>query len=643
VSSSEITQLERWYERAIAVDGEARATVVAECARESASLARLLGRMLAQDVPDVRPAIRWSEDDDDVPRRIGGYDIHERLGSGGFGVVHRATQVEPICRTAAIKILRRVVDAEVIRRRYEVERVALASLNHPCIPRLIDAGVTEDGRPFLVMQHVPGVPITRHCAVYRLHVEARLRLMARVCDAISHAHGRGVLHRDIKRGNVLVVRHDGWDEPKVIDFGISKIVLGEVPAPSGAERTEAMGTYATMAPELLRGEKASEASDVYSLGVLLYELVSGRRPQRGSDELLPPSGVAGRPRWSGNENSNVVARLDAIVLRCLCREPEGRWGSVKELGEALRQFCLDDSSAESLAAQVDEGQRLAYAGEFARSEALLVEVVERAQASLGERHAVTLRARAMLAVTIQEQNRQEEAEPMLQDVLALCTEMFGAESVEALDAMNHLALCVMERGRLEESSVLHERALAGRRRVLGDDHTDTLLSLNNLVGLRYKQGRYAESVPMARQVVEMRTCISGPDSPDTMTCLSNLGSLLVKVGELEEAEACVRRSLVGLEAALGAAHPTVIISLGNLCNVLRLMKRYPESEAAGVMGLERGISEHGPENGYCTHVLRKVLQALDEWHAAEPSSGADARAAALRERAARLGVVVGNA
>ncbi|MBU3684654.1 MAG: serine/threonine protein kinase, partial [Phycisphaerales bacterium] len=212
----------------------------------------------------------WGED----RGRVGRYALVSVLGEGGFGTVWLASQEEPVRRLVALKLLRRDPSSTVVMARFRAERQALARMDHPNVASVLDAGVTEDGRPWFAMPYIDGPPITVHCDGERLGVRERMALFAEACDGVQHAHQKGVIHRDIKPGNVLVSRGSGRATPKVIDFGVAKAL--EPGDGEGARTAEGqrLGTPQYMAPEQwLHGASAADArSDVYALGVLMAEL-----------------------------------------------------------------------------------------------------------------------------------------------------------------------------------------------------------------------------------------------------------------------------------------------------------------------------------------------------------------------------------
>src|SRR2546427_3580304 len=227
--------------------------------------------------------------------RIGHYKLREKLGEGGCGVVYVAEQEEPVRRRVALKVIKLGMDTRQVVARFEAERQALAMMDHPNIAKVLDAGTTETGRPYFVMELVRGIRITDYCDQNHLDTSQRLELFIQVCNAVQHAHQKGIIHRDLKPSNILVTLHDGVPVPKVIDFGIAKATQGRLT--DGTVYTELhqfIGTPAYMSPEQaeMSGLDIHTRSDIYSLGVLLYELLTGKTPfdanellQAGLDEM----------------------------------------------------------------------------------------------------------------------------------------------------------------------------------------------------------------------------------------------------------------------------------------------------------------------------------------------------------------------
>jgi len=301
--------------------------------------------------------------------RIGPYTLVRRLGEGGCGVVWLAEQTSPLRRQVALKVIKLGMDTRSIIARFEAERQALALMTHPDIARVYDAGATDTGRPYFVMEYVEGVPITRFCDEHSLAMAARLELFSRVCLALQHAHQKGIIHRDLKPSNILVALRDGEPAPKVIDFGIAKATAGRLgEATLFTELGQFLGTPAYMSPEQAEQRELDldTRSDVYSLGVLLYELLTGRPPydpkelvraglheiRRIIREVEPPRpstvistlteadrATVARLRGAAPLRLSAALRgdLDWIVMRCLEKDRDRRYGTAAALAEDVRR------------------------------------------------------------------------------------------------------------------------------------------------------------------------------------------------------------------------------------------------------------------------------------------------------------------
>ena len=263
---------------------------------------------------------------------IGPYKIREKLGEGGCGVVYVAEQLEPVRRRVAIKVIKLGMDTRSVIARFEAERQALAMMDHPNIAKVLDAGSTETGRPYFVMELVRGIRITDYCDQNQLNTRQRLELFIQVCHAVQHAHQKGIIHRDIKPSNILVTLHDGVPVPKVIDFGIAKATEGRLTDLTVyTELRQFIGTPAYMSPEQaeMSGLDIDTRSDIYSLGVLLYELLIGRTPfdaeeliQSGLDEMRRTIREKEPVRPSTRLSTMLQADLTAVAKRQSAEPPK---------------------------------------------------------------------------------------------------------------------------------------------------------------------------------------------------------------------------------------------------------------------------------------------------------------------------------
>ena len=277
----------------------------------------------ADELPDAVPAELVTDDeprDERIGKRIDRYTIVQCLGEGGCGVVYLAEQEAPVKRLVALKVIKLGMDTRSVIARFDAERQALALMDHPNIARVLDAGATDTGRPYFVLELVRGTRITEFCDSNRCDLRQRLELFILACKAIQHAHQKGIIHRDVKPSNVLVAMHDGVPVPKVIDFGIAKAIEGRLTEETlHTHHGQLLGTPAYMSPEQaeLRGLDVDTRSDVYSLGVLLYELLTGRTPF--DEKELSRSGPEGMRRIlmerEPQRPSAALAALDGAELK----------------------------------------------------------------------------------------------------------------------------------------------------------------------------------------------------------------------------------------------------------------------------------------------------------------------------------------
>ncbi|MEM7587613.1 MAG: serine/threonine-protein kinase, partial [Acidobacteriota bacterium] len=301
------------------------------------------------------------------PERIGPYHLLERIGEGGMGVVYVAEQTEPVRRRVALKLIKAGMDTREVIARFHSERQALALMNHPNIARILEAGATEGGRPFFVMEYVPGMPLLEYCDAQRLPLGQRLRLFVQICEAVQHAHQKGVIHRDLKPSNLLVKEEDGQPVPKVIDFGVAKAVAQRLSDLTVHTQLGGLiGTPEYISPEQARmtGLDVDTRADVYSLGAVLYELLTGSRPfdflnpalglaevQAGILEQEPRSpsqrvtrGEHARDRAKARRSDvRQLARrlhhdLDWIVLKALEKDRNRRYASASELAADIEHY-----------------------------------------------------------------------------------------------------------------------------------------------------------------------------------------------------------------------------------------------------------------------------------------------------------------
>ena len=522
------------------------------------------------------------------PTRIGPYNIIQLLGEGGMGVVYEAEETVPVRRRVALKLVRKGLDdAREVLARFDAERRALAVMSHPGIARVLQAGSTDDGEPYFAMELVRGLPLTEFCDTKRLAVRERLQLFIGICEAVQHAHQKGVIHRDLKPSNILVTDEDGTPQPKIIDFGIAK-ALG--PPPADAARTLAgfaMGTVAYMSPEQASTTAidVDTRADIYSLGVMLYELLVGALPhdpaqvgvfeflaRLASGDTMPPTPSAGL--------STVLAQSDAIAqrrrtdLRHLQRALRGdldwitmkamhpdrvlRYETANGLAADLRRHLSNEPVAArppSTRYRLEKFVRRHRMGVIVAGVASVLVTVSSVVATVG-----FVRARRA------EQLAAEEAAAATQ-VADFMVDLFRQSDPNVQRRQNMTALALLEQGIRRVKMDLASQPLLQARLMQTMGTVETSL------------GKFAEARELLDAVLRTRERLLGADHPLVGETLTSLGELTRERGELDEAEQYLTRALAIREKALGPHNVDVATTMSMLA-VLRVRQtRLAEAES----------------------------------------------------------------
>jgi eukaryotic-like serine/threonine-protein kinase len=591
----------------------------------------LMAAALEQSRPAAgKPTIRVEPDSREEPiEKIDRYKILQKLGEGGCGVVYMAEQTEPVRRKVAVKVIKLGMDTKQVIARFEAERQALALMDHPNIAKVLDGGATEKGRPYFVMELVKGIRITDYCDQNHLSTAERLGLFTQVCQAIQHAHQKGIIHRDIKPSNILVTLHDGKPVPKVIDFGIAKAT--EQPLTMKTVFTafgQFMGTPAYMSPEQaeLSGLDIDTRSDIYALGVLLYELLTGKTPfdakellQAGLDEMrrrireeepMRPSTrlstmmdadltevAEQRQAEPGKLTRFIRGDLDWIVMKCLEKDRTRRYETANGLATDIRRHLENEPVLACPPSTVYRFQKLvrrnklAVAAVTAVVAALVIglgiatwQFLEKSKAfnrAVAAENQARTQASKSQNVSLFLQKMLDGVAPsvalgrdtqMLKEILDSTAKRVGMDlkdqpEVEA-DLRMILGKTYAELGFVTNALVMTQEALRLRQLQLGPTNIGVADALANLGVLLYSTGNTAGAEEFDRKALAMRITLLGNEHTNVAMSLNNLGVALWHQGKLAEAEEVQQRALAMRRKLLPADHPNIGMSLLNLGTVM---------------------------------------------------------------------------
>jgi non-specific serine/threonine protein kinase/serine/threonine-protein kinase len=616
----------------------------------------------ARDIfPDVGDSVRPRRDAE-PPTQVGPFRLLRKIGEGGFAEVWLAEQKAPVAREVAVKLLKPGMDSRRIVARFDAERDVLARLQHPGIARVLDAGLTDTGHPWFAMEYVDGHPITQYCDEHSLSPDARIDLFLGVCAAVQHAQERGIIHRDLKPSNVLVTTVDGQPLAKVIDFGIAKAIqTDEIGATWLTEAGQLLGTPGYMSPEQLQAEEIDTRSDVYALGVLLYELLVGVQPvdtasvQRAGVvamvRLLCESNIP-RPSTKVVDRSAVtesmLARrridrdrlrrrlrgdLDWIIARALDRERERRYRSPIALAEDLsrhRRHQPVEAGPPSLRYRVGKWIQRNRATSFALA-AIVVSLalgavwlmrIARAERVLRlETESAAKTSRAVIEFLTRDvlsaaDPRQAERPDMtvreaLDRAAATIDRRFEAEPASRAAVHAALGNTFGSLGALERALHHLERAADESQRIHGDESLLTESARNDLAIVYRRMGRYADAERILRAMLVVREQRLGSTHRETVATRLNLGSILAQAGRLAEAEPLIRSAVGDFAEVLGDDHGDTMLARQHHASALLNLDRKSEAEPLIARVLAHQIATRGADHPY-TIAARSSLAKLRE-------------------------------
>jgi serine/threonine protein kinase len=577
---------------------------------------------------------------------IGPYKLLEQIGEGGMGLVFMAEQTRPVRRRVALKVLKPGMDTRQVVARFEAERQALALMDHPNIARVFDGGATSAGRPYFVMELIRGVPVTEYCDQHRLTTRQRLELFVSVCQALQHAHQKGVIHRDLKPSNVLVTLHDTVAVPKVIDFGIAKATTGPL-----TERTlfttfaQMIGTPLYMSPEQaeMNGLDVDTRSDVYSLGVLLYELLTGTTPfdsealkKGGLDEMrriireeepTTPSQrldtldaqacstVSGRRGVDGRQLRQVLrGEPDWIVMKALEKDRNRRYESASAFAADVQRYLNDEPVLAYLPSAWYRFRKFArrHRGPMVAVAAVLVLLLggmagtswglvqaERALQAEAQRAAGESRAKdeALTAARAEKRAKDEalEREAETQAVLNFVeTHVLSAARPRTWAGGQGYDVQLADAVRAALPFV--DQAFAGQpliearlRRTMGQAFCDL--------------GDYKAAIEQNERAVALYTKHRGPDHPDTLTSMHGLALTYSHAGRAREAFRLNAETFRLRKAVHGPDDPDTLISMVNLASSYTEVGRPEEAIKLHTEALRRLKAPYGPDHPYSPYSL----------------------------------------
>ena len=587
---------------------------------------------------------------------IGRYRLIRPLGTGGFGVVWMAEQEVPVQRVVALKVLKAGMDSAEVITRFEAERQALAMMNHPNIAMVHDAGTTSRGRPYFVMELVPGIPITRFCDEHEFTTRQRLELFGDVCAAVNHAHQKGVIHRDLKPSNILVTIHAGRPLVKVIDFGIAKATQGRLtPHTLFTSFEQVVGTPAYMSPEqtALSTGDIDTRSDIYSLGILLYELITGTPPfdsrsllsdgyqemRRLICEVDPPrpstrlatlvddarTTIARTRRIAPDKLGRLVEPdLDWIVMKAIEKDRTRRYETANGLALDISRFLSDQPvsagppSARYRFRKFGRRHRVALRTAIALAAMLVSATAVSTWLAVRARNAEKL----SLAKSEDEKSAREQAEStvrFLNQVLASPDPSRDGRSItvaELLDRAageleskwpgqpaqlarlrNRLGLTYRALGLPLQAIPLHEKA-RDYFASIDPGHPELVDMLSNLAICYADSGRIGEAIKLAEELVERRRKLNGPTHDRTLDDMNNLAGFYAEAGRRDEALAMREDVLHLRRTANGPDAPDTVRAMGNLANSYFEADRWAEgrklSEEA-MAAAKRVFGEKSPD------------------------------------------------
>jgi len=512
--------------------------------------------------------------------QIGPYTLLKKLGEGGYGIVYLADQTEPLRRRVALKVIKPGMDSRQVIARFEAERQALATMDHPGIAKVFEAGATATGRPYFVMELVGGARITDYCNEHELSTRARLDLFVEVCRAVQHAHQKGIIHRDLKPSHILVALHmpaafvlllvagalaSTWQAVRATRAERQQALLRrQAQAAETASRTEAARSWqvAKFLTDMLDGVGPSVA-----LGrdtKMLHEILDKTAVRVGKDLKNQPDVEAELRNTIGNVYAELgdYTKADAMLRQAL----------------ALRKSVFGDKHLRVADSLHDLGALRRDQGKPAEAEALFRQALAMRRELLGNEHPEVANSLNSIGAALFDQGNFAKAEEFHRQALALRKTLFGNEHPLLATTLANLGTALWYENKFPEAEAAYRETLAMQRKLMGDEHPDVATSLHNLACVLQSQGSFSEAEPLCKQALEMRRKLLGAEHPLFASTLSALAAIYQGQGRFAEAETTERDALAIQRKRLGPEHPEAAVSLNNLGDILRVEGKLAEAE-----------------------------------------------------------------
>ena len=597
-----------------------------------------------------------------MPAVIGRYRVLGLVGEGGMGAVYKAEQDRPR-RIVALKVIKPGLTTAEMRKRFERESDALARLQHPGIAQIYEVGTAESPvgpLPYFAMELIDGTTLHEYAASHRLGTRERLQLMARICDAIEHAHQRGIIHRDLKPANILL---DESGQPKILDFGVARVTDSDAHVTRQTDIGQLVGTLAYMSPEQVLADPLAldTRSDVYALGVILYELLASRLPYALSTKLIEAARTIQDqdPARLSSVSREYRGDIETIVAKALEKDKARRYPSAAALAEDIRRYLADQpimarppsasyqiakftrrhkalvasslavflalaagtviSTREALRAN-NEAAIATAVSDFLRNDVLaqasaqsqarpdtkadpdlkVRTALDRAAARIGSKFsgqpAVEASIRQTIGIAYQDLGLYPEARKQIERALDLRRRTLGDNDPATLDTETDIGRSYKLEGKYAESAREYERALEGLRRAYGDETAPVMKATIALADVYQVQARYPQAEALLSQVIDVQRRRAPLDDRDAADTVANLGFLYLNQGKYPQAAARYEEALASQRRVHGPDHPNTIASMNGLGLTYRGLGRQSEAEAMFEQALDGQRRAPGPDH-----------------------------------------------